>query len=948
MLGERHRSSYLTLRIVLGTLTLSLGCNVGTFDAPVNGDTGAVNDDAAVPPTPDTGAGNADAARAVDASEADAGFTDTGADAGVDAGAPQVDECDTTAECVGLYGSGATDCVNSQADDSICYCGDVPCRSVPRPNPVDCTEPGSGAFLEDGGLVIIEAESAQIPSGGGWQRRTEGTTTYLVATSNHFGNTNGQTLDYAVRIGRPGVYRLHMKSAFSGSEPTEENDSWFKIDNTADVHFFTVAGGALGSSQEFIDLRAGTTTSKTLYYPAGNAEGRPDFGRENPGRNGFFKVYRSGGGGNKWHAATIDNHGYPIYTYFPRAGDFVIQVSERSAGHRVDRFALAHIDDVSAQVPQASLNGPESRRSTTVPAPPIDCRMTGDLKQWHRAALVCTGPFGSEDCAPTFTDLRMNVSMTDGRQTIVVPGHFAADGDAGTSGAVDGYTWRAYFMPPASGQWTFTVSMRSGPGLAMSLDAAAGDPVAGLDGITGTFSIAPSDATGRDFRAQGLLEHPAGERYLRFAGSGRAFVEGGADSPENLFGFDQFDNTEKFTGGSCKGILHSFAPHLADWTANDPTWGQDERGKPLIGLINYLAEKGVNGIYIVAMSVQGDGCDGYPWTTYSGSRELFDVSKLDQWDVALSHMNAKGLLIHYVTQETENDQLLDGGALGPERRLYYREIVSRFSHHPALQWNLGEENTNTAAEVRAFADYIRALDPYDHPIVMHTFPGQKNRYEPLLGHATFNGPTLQFGNIPESAAQGLYGETRTWLERSAQAGRSWFVTATEASGSHAPTPNTAVTARQRVYWMWANVMAGGAGIEWYLKNDGAGHAYDLAVEDLREFDAHWTQTGHLVRFFNVVVQNDGVGLPRLEPANNVTATDSDWVLADPASAYIVFLRNGGSTALTTTGTGAYRVSWFDPRTGQLVDAPAIAAGTTVTLGAPPAAANQDWVVFVRR
>ena len=32
------------------------------------------------------------------------------------------------------------------------------------------------------------------------------------------------------------------------------------------------------------------------------------------------------------------------------------------------------------------------------------------------------------------------------------------------------------------------------------------------------------------------------------------------------------------------------------------------------------------------------------------------------------------------TQEHENDNLLDGGKLGNERMLYYRELVARFGH----------------------------------------------------------------------------------------------------------------------------------------------------------------------------------------------------------------------------------------------------------------------------
>ena len=83
-------------------------------------------------------------------------------------------------------------------------------------------------------------------------------------------------------------------------------------------------------------------------------------------------------------------------------------------------------------------------------------------------------------------------------------------------------------------------------------------------------------------------------------------------------------------------------------------------------------------------------------------------------------------------QEQENDQLLDGGELGPARKLYYRELIARFAHHPVIVWNLGEENTNTDEQRKAFAKYVRETDPYDHPTVIHTFPkpGGPGLYEP--------------------------------------------------------------------------------------------------------------------------------------------------------------------------------------------------------------------------
>ncbi|MEZ5397230.1 MAG: hypothetical protein R2724_31245 [Bryobacterales bacterium] len=48
-------------------------------------------------------------------------------------------------------------------------------------------------------------------------------------------------------------------------------------------------------------------------------------------------------------------------------------------------------------------------------------------------------------------------------------------------------------------------------------------------------------------------------------------------------------------------------------------------------------------------------------------RDRYDVSKLDQWEVVFRHMDRLGLMLHVVTQETENDTRTRRRA-GPERR----------------------------------------------------------------------------------------------------------------------------------------------------------------------------------------------------------------------------------------------------------------------------------------
>src|SRR5690606_38932338 len=123
------------------------------------------------------------------------------------------------------------------------------------------------------------------------------------------------------------------------------------------------------------------------------------------------------------------------------------------------------------------------------------------------------------------------------------------------------------------------------------------------NGATGTFTVQPSDKTGADFRGKGVLRH-VGERYLRFSGTGEAFLKGGASSPENLLAYQGFDQTPP---------SHQYAPHAADWQPGDPDWGNGA-GKNIVGALNYLASTGMNSVSMLTMNVGGDGNDVWPWT----------------------------------------------------------------------------------------------------------------------------------------------------------------------------------------------------------------------------------------------------------------------------------------------------------------------------------------------
>ncbi len=219
--------------------------------------------------------------------------------------------------------------------------------------------------------------------------------------------------------------------------------------------------------------------------------------------------------------------------------------------------------------------------------------VTGDLKQWHKVTLTLDGPFAHErDTQPNpFTDIRLNVIFTheSGAPRFVVPGYFAADGNAAESGAERGTKWRAHLSPDKAGRWTWEAEMWRGSNLAVGLmGEEEAQPVTSVDGKRGEFTVAASDKTGRDFRAHGRL-HYVGKHHLQFAGSREFFLKAGPDAPETLLAFVDFDNTS--AGKADKVPLKTWEPHLRDWKTGDPTW-RDGKGKGLIGALNYLAGKG--------------------------------------------------------------------------------------------------------------------------------------------------------------------------------------------------------------------------------------------------------------------------------------------------------------------------------------------------------------------
>lgn len=588
---------------------------------------------------------------------------------------------------------------------------------------------------------------------------------------------------------------------------------------------------------------------------------------------------------------------------------------------------------------------------------------SGKLKLWHPVNVDFTGPNLSENGDPNpFTDYRLDVTFVNGTNVYLVPGYFAADGNAANTGATKGTIWRARFSPVADGTWTYYASFRTGTDVATNDNAFAGSATA-FDGQSGSFEVGPTDKTGNDFRAKGLLDYVGG-CYLRFRGTGKYFLKTGAGSPENFLGYFAFDNT-KDHGGSKNALnttnpiagapgfdyhgdgLHHWGPHLSDWKTGDPVW-QGSKGKGIIGAVNYLGSVGANSLYFLTMNPNGDGREVYPWTTYANApapdpgRYRFDCSKLDQWDEVFSQMDAKGVFKDVFLAETENDLLLDGGALGKERRLYYREMVARFSHCLGLQWDISEECDNTTAQIMAYCAYIHRLDPFYHTIHAHNHVGKmKALYGPLLGFPLFDGPAFQEKPGTDHAS------TLLWRSKSIAAGHPWILGFDEqnpAGSGVVPDHNDPTHNIIRKRALWGNLMAGGTGCEWYF-----GYHYpntDLDCETFATRSNMWRQGVIAREFFSRYLP-----FQNMTPNDVLSSASGSYCLAQTGHVYAVYLPKGGSTTLDLTGArGTYTVRWYDPRHGGILQTGTVSevtGGGAVSLGNPPSAASSDWAVLVK-
>lgn len=595
-------------------------------------------------------------------------------------------------------------------------------------------------------------------------------------------------------------------------------------------------------------------------------------------------------------------------------------------------------------------------------------QVTGGGAPYEAVTLAVAGPTLDErgEVNP-FADVRLDWIISNGSERWTVPGYFAGCAMAADNGCTQGNAWRAHFVPEMPGTYSWRIVFQTGRDIAIS--AATGKGLSG-NGEKGQFVVAGQSAD--PVRARGMLQY-TGDRYYRFSGDGSVFFKFGPDAPENMLAYSGFDATP-----DTKGLRKDWRLHERDLQPAGAayTWGDTAKGAGLLGMFDYLVGAGANSVSMLLWNAGGDDRNVFPHLLTMPQNEYaalqpaaqwskglvqdrFDISKLDQWQRALSYADKLGLHLHFKLQETENDRFMDGGTLGRTRRLYVREMVARFGHFLALTWNLGEENVQSRGDLRHMASYLAGIDVHDHPLAVHTYPEQKELYRPLLGPGSaIDGLSMQ-GALDDYSD--LRGDIVNWSAWAQLAGKPVVIsydepgTARGGAGVDPDYPAAALPSAREVQidpevflrdGLWNSLTAGGMGVEAYYGYKTG--CTDLDCQDHRTRARLWREGRHALDFFR---QYLGEKVLTMQAVDTATRRTDDYVFADIGEIYVIVPGAEPVTLQTLGAQGRFSVHWFDRALGgklQSGSVTEVAFGErNLAIGEPPEGGSGKWVALVR-
>jgi hypothetical protein len=479
---------------------------------------------------------------------------------------------------------------------------------------------------------------------------------------------------------------------------------------------------------------------------------------------------------------------------------------------------------------------------------------TEPYARWAKIELTFEGPNSKGLGEPNPFAVPFDVTFTgpDGKSWLV-PGFYDGDG----RGGLDGRVWKVRFSADRNGAWRY--------------ETRSVEPL--LNGRRGAFTVGDPPAGAPELYRKGRLEY-TGQRYLKFR-EGGYWIKFGADDPENILGA-AFGN-----------------------------WQSKKRQ------LDWIAAKGINSIYVMTHTLDGDGKDVWPWagaTAEEAKRnsDRFDVAKLARWRELLEHAHAKGLVIQLVLQD-------DSAWSGYDHARYYREMVARFGDLPALYFNFCEEYNERYSLKQAleFMELLGRIDPYGHARAIHNVRAPVDAY---IDSGAVQVTSVQTNPKSPAALNQLALE---WWQASLLRGRRPLVVSFDE----------ARPAEERGSW-WSVYLGGGM---W--------ESYIPIEKEYASAEPAWSELAATRTFMETLP------VERMIPANHLVREGKAFCLAEPGAVYALYLPDGGAVRVDLVEGNAYEAEWFSPR---VPDASPWRRAGTGRRGRFTAPGPGDWALRIRR
>ena len=497
----------------------------------------------------------------------------------------------------------------------------------------------------------------------------------------------------------------------------------------------------------------------------------------------------------------------------------------------------------------------------------------GRFDKWREIEITLAGPEsqGQGDPNPFAIHVDMTFTSPTGRE-YRVPCFYNGDG----RGGLDGNVWTVRFSVDETGTWTFASASENRY----------------LDGYTGSFSVNEPASEAPDFYRWGRLEAVGTAsnkiRYLKFR-DGSYWLKAGCDDPENFLGdYEHYNTLEKRKAA-----------------------------------VRYLADKGINSMYIMTHNLDGDDKDVWPWLgksaqeakANSSGEVRFDIARLEEWHQLFGYMQSKGVVPYLILED-------DSAWSGYDHARYYREIIARFGAMPALIFNFNEEHNENYSLSDAL-DHVQALedlDPYDHPRGIHNVNSPNDQYIDAL-QVDFT--SIQTSSDGDSGGDPLKHNQLVidWISRCALRGKRVLMIGVDEGRPE----------EDRMAW-WSAYMGGGV---WEA------HVTSPYDQPMSAREPVWTQLGGTRTFM------ESLPFWEMQPHNELVESGEAFCLAKPGEVYALYLPSGGEVTIELLAGATYDYAWWRPangRDGQFESAGNVSGGEQIF----KAPGQGDWAVRIAR